>query len=82
MNELKKASMLRYIRLVVKISCLFFFFNKKNLSEVTFIDFIEREEGREKNISVTNIDQLSHIGTLTGDRTHNLDLRPDWELSP
>ena len=50
------------------------------------IDFMERRSGewreRERNINVQNINQLSPVPTLTGDRTDNLRICPDCELNP
>lgn len=41
----------------------------------------ERETGRkrERNCDVRNIDLLPPIFTPIGDRTHNLEMFPDWE---
>ena len=38
-----------------------------------------REKKKERNIAVTNIDQLRLTGILTRDQTHNLGMCSDWE---
>ena len=41
----------------------------------------ERERERETLMRERNIDQFPPMCALTGDRTHSIDMCPDWELN-
>ena len=61
--------------------CLLIFF-LSSPKDIFSPSLLEKEEGRERDINVRNMDQLPLVGTLPSDQTCTWGMCPNWESNP